>query len=167
MEVNIVTGKMNSGKTTRIKQLYQAHQKGEGIVSRKIMIDRDVFGYYAQRLSDNFEFPLMIHEKYFDRSIYVERSFSSRSIGETIGPYKIYKKALKAINDILHHAIKQGKSPIYLDEVGMLELRDKGFAPIIRFAIKHDIDLVMTIREDLIESVMQHFHIQNYDIVSR
>lgn len=167
MEVKIVTGKINSGKTSRIRQYYQSNPIGEGIISRKIMIDRDVFGYYALRLSDNFEFPLMIHEKFFDRSFYIERTFSSRSIGETIGPYKVYKKALKAVREILTQAIKKGKSPIYLDEVGMLELSDKGFASIIRLAKRQDVDLVMSIREDLVESVMQHFQLNNYEIVSR
>jgi hypothetical protein len=67
--VKIITGKINSAKTTRIKNYYLKHKTGDGIISRKVMIDKNVFGYNAVRLSDNLEFPLMIHDTFYKKDI--------------------------------------------------------------------------------------------------
>lgn len=166
--VKIVTGKMNSGKTSRIKALYNQNKVGDGIISKKVMIDKDVYGYFAQRLSDNLEFHFMVHEKFFKQN-----TFSDDSVNETdfcckIGPYRVYKKAFKRIKHIYKRLIKNKVSPLYFDEVGMLEFEEKGFYKILKKAIKtKDLDLVLSIREDLIDKIVNKLGITEYEIVSR
>jgi len=158
--VHIVIGKMNSGKTTRMKELYEKTHLGNGIVSKKYMIGSDVFGFNAYVLKDGTEFPYLLHEKQtqgFDEGV----DFQGK-----IGPYLIYHAAEKRINSLYKHWIEEGVSPLYFDEVGKLELSHRGFSKQIQTALEAGIDVFLSVREDLVEKVLSHFAIKEYQIIS-
>ncbi|MCK7487649.1 MAG: nucleoside-triphosphatase [Bacillus subtilis] len=55
--------------------------------------------------------------------------------------------------------------PIYLDEIGVLELEGKCFATVLQEMVDSKLDLVLTVRRDLLERVVERFHIKEYTIV--
>jgi nucleoside-triphosphatase THEP1 len=165
--VKIITGKINSNKTTRIREYYQEHKKGDGIISKKIMIDKKVYGYKASRLSDNLEFTYLVHENFYNKGLYPDIEVFEFLGCTQIGPYRINRKAMKKINSIIDKMIKSKVSPIYFDEVGKLELQECGFYKNIKKALKKRLDIVLCTREDLIEEVLKKFDISEYEIVSR
>ncbi|MBI9009378.1 MAG: hypothetical protein JEZ05_05040 [Tenericutes bacterium] len=165
--VKIITGKMNSGKTTRIKEHYLLDKLGDGIISRKVMIDKDVYGYKASRLSDNLEFSFMIHDKYYQENLFKNGDIYSRHFCNKIGPYWIYKKGMKRVLSIYKNLIKEKVSPIYFDEIGKFEIQCDGFYKPLKNALKKNLDVIFTIREDLIEELVDKMNISNYEIIGR
>ena len=163
--VKIITGKINSTKTTRIKNHYLTHKKGDGIISQKIMIDKNVFGYSAVRLSDNLEFPFMIHETFYKKDLHQNGDIFDNNICGQIGPYMIYQKGIKKVNAVYKELFKKKVSPLYFDEIGKLEIQGSGFYKILKKAIKKDINLIITVREDLIEEIVDKLNISNYEII--
>lgn len=157
--VNIITGKMNSGKTTKLLDLYNDIKKGNGIISRKKMIGSSVFGFFAYVLETKEEFPYMIHQK--------QMKEETASFIYQIGPYLVYKKTQLFIEQFYIELIDNRISPLYFDEVGKLELSNRGFYSSIKYALDKNIDIYMTIREDLVDSILKHFNILDYQIVSR
>ncbi|MBN2540865.1 MAG: hypothetical protein JXB08_05000 [Bacilli bacterium] len=158
--VNIVTGKMNSGKTTRMLELYQRQPIGNGILSKKYMIGSDVFGFNAYVLKEEIEFPFMIHERQ------LEGLTESMSFSERIGPYLIIEEAQREVDRYYQLWISECTTPLYFDEVGKLELENQGFDFHIRAAIKSGLDLYLSVREDLVEPILNHYQIQDYQIIS-
>lgn len=165
--VRIVTGKINSGKTTKIESIYKKNNLGDGIISKKIMIGTDVYGFKARRLSDGYETMFMLHERYYSKTNIIVDSDLNAMYDYEIGPYKVLSDALKMIDETYTTLLNDLTSPIYFDEVGKLELNNLGFSKYIKEAISKKLDIYMVIREDLIDGIVRKYDITEYLIVSR
>jgi nucleoside-triphosphatase THEP1 len=159
--IHIITGKMNSGKTTKIIETYQNIQKGTGIVSKKKMVGKSVYGFFGHVLSTGEDFPYFIHKSQLDDGKKHDRFIYQ------IGPYYVYETAQEFVEAFYKTEIAKHTSPLFFDEVGKLELQDKGFASSIREALQEDIELYMTVREDLIDSILVYFKIKDVEIMTR
>lgn len=160
--ITIITGKINSGKTTNIITHFELNRVGDGIISRKIMIEDRVYGFNGVRLSTNYEFLMMIHDQFSNPNPNIDAIFK---YAYDIGPYHVLQNGLDYIDIAYHDIISNHISPVFFDEVGMLELQDLGFATYINQALENDLDIVMTVREDLISKITQKFSIENFEIV--
>lgn len=160
--ITIITGKINSGKTTTISLRYKSDSLGDGILSKKIMIEDKVYGFHGLRLANNFEFLFMIHEQFANHNPDNDEVFD---IAYDIGPYHVLKNALQYIDETYEFILSNQISPVYFDEVGMLELQDKGFAKYVQRALQQDCDVVMTVRKDLVSKIVKKFHIEQYDLI--
>ena len=154
--VTFVTGKMNSGKTTKLYELYQETLEGDGFLAIKHMIDSTVAEYDAKRLSADEMFPYVVRDVYDD---------GSKPILCQIGPYRLYEDAVRKMEKELRRLIDYSIQPIYLDEIGVLELEGKCFATVLQEMVDSKLDLVLTVRRDLLERVVERFHIKEYTIV--
>lgn len=165
--VRIVTGKINSGKTTKLESIYRKTDQGDGFISKKIMIGTDVYGFKAKRLSDGYETMFMLHERYYAKDNLIEYQDDDSAYKYEIGPYKVLTKALDVIDETYTQLIEEEVSPLYFDEVGKLEVNDLGYAKYISLAISRNIDVYLVIREDLINMIVKKFDIKEYSILSR
>jgi len=162
--IRIVTGKINSGKTTRLIEIYLNTGKGGGIIAKKYMDGTDVVGFNAVILGNDKEYPYLIHEKQLKKNVY---NSQENNFIANIGPYRIFASTQTFINDYFDNLCVAGISPQYFDEVGKLEIMEKGYYQSIKAALKQNIDIYLTVREDLIEEVMNKFEITDYEIISR
>ena len=94
--ITIITGKINSGKTTKIKQWYKSIASGDGIVSRKIMIENKVYGFHGFRLANDHDFLFMIHDQFTNQYL-LENELVD--FAYDIGPYHVLKDALQYIDE--------------------------------------------------------------------
>jgi nucleoside-triphosphatase THEP1 len=115
-----------------------------------------VHGYDLLQLSDNSTRPFVMHERFFRGD--------KNNIACQIGPYLFRQDILSDIEAMILLSIEQGISPIYLDEIGVLELQGQCFASILKTIVKHDVEAYITVREDLVEDVISTFKITNYHI---
>lgn len=153
--VKIVTGKINSLKTTRMESLYQKSMIGDGFIARKVMKDNLVIRYDLIRLSDQKKFPYIIRDSYI----------GSEEVLFKMGPYCFLTSAFALVESEVQRFIKEGVSPIYLDEISLLELKDLGYHRILKDLLDKKIDLVLVIREDLLERVLQKYKIDEYELL--
>lgn len=155
--IHFVTGKINSGKTTRLVELYERNQSGDGFIAFKVMRGNLVERYDARQLSSHETFPYVIRDQ-FDSG--------TKPIRCQIGPYRFYEEAIRHIELEVRRMIEYSIEPIYLDEIGMLEIQKQGFYAIFQEMVDSNLDCVVSARHDLIEQIVETFHIKQYKILS-
>ena len=153
--LRIVTGKINSGKTTTLGNIYKTF-KGDGFISIKHMKQDKVHSYDILRLSTNETTPFILNENLIE---------TTKPISCQIGPYIFLQDTLSYIEDTLKELIKNKVSPIYLDEIGLLELEDKCLHKIFTELLTSKLDLYVVIREDLIKPILNKYNILEYQIL--
>ena len=154
--VKIITGKINSGKTTMLLEHYRKNHIGDGFVAIKNIHEQEVYGYTILRLSNNNTYPWMIRQNHY------HQDFSNAG---TFGPFYINLDAIPLLESVVDELIKQQVSPIYLDEVGVLEMIGGGYHNALKKVLSSKLDLVLAIREDLVEPVTSHFAITDYELI--
>ena len=154
--IHIVTGKMNSGKSTTLGSIYQEKEKGDGFISVKRMHYDKVHGYEIMRLSNKEFHPLVIREEF---------SHTNMKIACQIGPYLFLEDTLKYIESTIQEMIEKKISPIYLDEIGQLELYDQCFDQIFQKMVQSGLEIYITVREDLVSQVIEKYQIKESDII--
>ena len=155
--VNIITGKINGGKTTRLIAAYEKSGVGEGFALIKKMEGTIVHSYNARQLSSGEERLLIL------RDCWLTDDFDERC---RIGPYYFSDSVLNWIEDEIRKAVDMGITPIFLDEIGKLEVMGKGYDAVLRVLLKSEIDIYVTIRENLVEMVLHHYQISTYNIMT-
>jgi len=153
--VYLVTGRINSGKTTKMMQLYDEFQ-GDGFVAAKAMDRSSVVKFEAVRLSTKESILLAMSKPYFHGEF---------PIACEIGPYVFNLHAIEKIENDIQIMIKNHVNPLFLDEVGLLEITDRCFAPIILKMLQSRLDCYFSLREDLMMSFVDHFKIGEYQVI--
>lgn len=154
--VNIVTGKINSGKSTTMLKIYEKNNKGDGFISVKRMQIDKVHGYEIMKLSSRNLKLLVVREEFFD---------SSSKIACQIGPYLFLEKTLKYIENEIEKMIVNKVSPIYLDEIGQLELYDQCFDKAFKMIISSETECFITVREDLVDKVIEKYNLTDVNLI--
>ena len=144
LKITIIKGDKNQGKTTLIKSkvanLLAQGKHVVGFYSEKIIHKEIVIGY------DLVTIPQM--EKISFLRIDVESS-------QKIGPFYINNKALNRGLSQIKMAIKSKVAIIVLDEVGKLELNDKGWAIGIQKLINEfEGEIILSVRAGFVEQVI-------------
>jgi nucleoside-triphosphatase THEP1 len=143
----ILTGKIHSGKTTRLQILCTTLKKEKikinGVLSRAFFISEKHSGYDGVNLKTEESFPLLRRE--------------GKPNWERIGPYFFIpeglEKAKKAILDFKESDIT------VIDEIGPKELENKGFWPELSFVLGHFQKTLVVIRESLISEFTKKFKV--------
>ncbi|MCT4688395.1 nucleoside-triphosphatase [Vallitalea sp.] len=148
--VNVITGPINSGKTSRLIKLYECMQKGDGFVSIKNM-DRDkVHSYEIMQLSNRKKQLFILREDYLTKD-WCESC--------KIGPYSFSTPVLKHIESTIRELIECRVTPIYLDEIGLLELQNKCFHRILVELLNSKYEIYITVREDYLDDLIDKYNL--------
>lgn len=154
--LNIVTGRINSSKTTKIKEIYNNLKAGDGFISLKKMDGHTVHSYAALHLATNEKKILVI------RDVYSDNSFIKCC---QIGPYLFNKATVEYIEGKLRELIKNKVSPLFLDEIGLLELDNFCFHNIFKEMIESKLEIYVTIRKDLLNKIITKYNIEEYNLI--
>jgi len=154
--IKIITGKINAGKTTTLLNEYRKNLIGDGFAAIKKMKGKEVYGYTMLRLSDNSTIPWMIHQNHYHQDFSHSGKF---------GPFYLNLNLLPLLESVVNELVKQQVSPIYLDEVGVLEIMGGGYHNILKKVLASGLDLVIAVREDFVKPVTSHFAINDYELL--
>jgi nucleoside-triphosphatase THEP1 len=148
--VNIITGSINSGKTSRIIKLYETMGKGDGFVSVKNMYGNKVHSYEIMQLSNKEKQLFILREDYLTKDwceLY------------KLGPYSFSLSVFKHIEDTINRLIVSKVTPIYLDEVGRLELENKCFHRILVELLESQCELYITVRKEYLDRLIDKYNL--------
>lgn len=154
--IKIITGKVNSGKTTEMIRRYEASHLGDGFVALKKMEGNDVYGYSIRCLNNGNSLMWMIHQAHYHDDFINHGKF---------GPYYLNLDVLRLMEDDVDDFLEKGTSPIYLDEIGVLELNGGGYHNILKKLLASGLDIVIAVREDLVKPVANYFAIKDYELI--
>ena len=145
--VNILSGPINSGKTTGLGKIYEEIGCGDGFISEKLMDGRNVRGFDLVRLSDGRRIP-------FVRRLEYSGGWSEEC---RIGPYSFSGDAVLAVKNVMRELINTGAAALFLDEIGAMELEGKCFDGVFREMIESGIDLYVTVRDGNLSDVVEKY----------
>ncbi|MDD4347085.1 MAG: nucleoside-triphosphatase [Desulfitobacteriaceae bacterium] len=152
----IITGKIDAGKTTRLLSLYDHLKTGDGFALKKIITNGIHIGQEIYHLSTGQQKIFSLKKNYLPPlwdEIYNFGDFSFSAAGFDFS-HKILLKALSS-----------GVKPIYIDEIGPLELLGKGFSDALKLVVKNQTDLYLTVRDYCLTEVIKEFNINRYVVI--
>lgn len=154
--VHLISGDIDEGKTREIEAIYRRMKKGDGWISRKVFLNEEFVGYEIQRLSTKEKIPLAYKKEYVPPGwdeIY------------SIGPFRFSKRAFEFAGKIIDEIIDKNIKPVFIDEIGPLELQGKGFCPMLEKILKTQKDLYIVVRSHCVEAVINRFLLKNHEII--
>ncbi len=158
--IYIICGDIDQGKTREMINIYhqQPIKQGDGFVSKKIFPDNAGFtGYEIVRLSNNETMPLAY------LSQYVPPGFDEVYC---CGPFHFSKAAVAFAETIIDDIMARDLNPVFIDEIGPLELMGNGFAPLLEKVLKIGKDVYIAVRNHCVEDVIKKFNIRDYELIT-
>ena len=151
-KVFILTGSIGDGKTTYTKTLIDLFRnKGTrmgGIISERVMVNSQTTGYDLVNIETG-ESIIMLRQ-------------DEECGSERIGRYTICKGGMERGNEILRSLTSRKIQLIIIDEVGLLELQDKGWTESInQILAESSVNLLITVRTDYVDAVIKKWDIRN------
>ena len=152
MNKYIITGPIRTGKTTAVE---------ECIVGRA-----DVGGFLSP---DRGEFRTLKMLK-TGISIQMEIPFGTRIVDDesiNIGKFKFYKSSFdQVIQQTILDLEDDSISLIIIDEIGKLEMKDKGFHDLFRICLQGKKNMAIIVREILLNDVIKKYRLEDAQTVA-
>lgn len=153
--VYFITGEIQSGKSTYLLSLYQRNQSGDGFYNRRVYRDSIYIGQEMIRLStgESCLFSVQINYKPRDwKEIY------------TFSNYSFSKAGIDFAEKILFEEL-ENTDFFYIDEIGPLELLDKGLSQAFYQLLQTSKDIYAIVRNRCLCEVIHKFKIKEYCIL--
>ncbi len=155
--IYLLTGPVNCGKTSWILCDYQNFPEADGFASKKVWAGTELAGYDLFHLKTGLTCPLIRTLAHlppsWDEAARLNDRFSFSNAGFLFARH------------ITQNAILNNVRRFYLDEAGHLELQGSGFHHLLEALIGADIDLVIVVRETLIERFVATYGISEYELI--
>ena len=154
-KVFIISGTAGEGKTTFIKKLSETFKTDNisfgGILSQRVMANSQTTGYDVVNIEIE------------DKEVFLRRTEEDSM--EKIGIFSIYPEGIKFGIRILLRSRELRKKIIVIDEVGKLELGNKGWASCIKdLKDASENHLLIAVRDSLIDEVISKWQFKHYFI---
>ena len=154
--INIITGEVNQGKTSKLLNIYSKIKCGDGFFNRKVYINGHYAGQDIVRLSTSEAKALSFKEGYIPSDWDEAYRYST---------YSFCKTGFLFAEDIVSDIIKNNINPIFIDEIGPLELQEKGFYNIFKLCLQIQGNLYVVIRRNLLNEIINKFEINKYMLI--
>ncbi len=154
--VYIITGGLNQGKTLRMLSIYKKLKKGDGFITRKIFSDESFIGYDIVRLQTGYSIPFAYKKDHTPADwdeIYKYGSFT------------FSMKAFRFAEKIITETINRSEDPVFIDEVGYLELQGKGFSDILKKVFEIQQEIYITVRNEYMDRIIKDYKIKDYEVI--
>ena len=154
--VHIITGEINSGKTSRLVKLYGEINRGDGFFCRKNYVANQYAGQMIVRLTTGESTCFTYKQKFIppgwdEGYIYEDYSFSRTGL--------LFAKRIAM--EIVYRNIQ----PVFIDEIGPLELMGSGFHKILEQFLYLETNLYLVIRASCLMEVINKYHIATFNII--
>ncbi len=154
--LHIVTGERDAGKSRFLMAHYHSHRQGDGVVALKIVADGKVIGYDAYFIGQDRTVPLMRHHDA------LPDNFPKT---QNIGPFYYDPTTFMIMNAYIIDLIQKKISPIYIDEIGRLEMAGQGLDRAMQYGFRPEGDVYMVIRDEFLHRVINHYRLQPVEII--
>lgn len=154
--VHLVTGSVNQGKTTKLIEIYNSLKNGDGFVLKKEFVNGEHIGQKIVRLSTGE-----------GRAFSMKVCFIQNPWDEIyrFGPYSFSKNGIEFAEKIAENMVKNKIEPVFIDEIGPLELNGEGFYNLLCSILDLNLETYAAVRESCINDVIDRFKIEEYEII--
>ncbi|RKE98400.1 nucleoside-triphosphatase [Ichthyenterobacterium magnum] len=154
--IYILTGDIRTGKTTALLDWCNNRNDVDGLVCP----DNEKGKRYFLKVKSKTTFPLEV-DSGNDNDIL------------SIGPFQFLKSSFKKANEYLINVNdKKDYSYLIIDELGKLELKNKGLHDsakriIIQYKNNKSQHLILIVRESLLDAIIKHYNISEYSVLKK
>lgn len=153
--ITIICGNKHSGKTTMLQNLILDLQSEGKTCSGIIAI-----GTFKN--NQRYSFDIV--------DISTQKKIEFMSINKSLGKEKIGKFYINPLGfefgiETLEKAIKSASEIITIDEIGQLELNNKGWSAILKKILKTDKKIIFTVRKTKLQEIIKKFKITEYKLI--
>jgi nucleoside-triphosphatase THEP1 len=150
-KIFIISGLVGEGKTTYTKKLIDFFRRNGinvgGIISERVINNSQTIGYDLVNIETG------------EKEVFLRQKEESGN--ETIGRFTICPKGLAMGNTVLNSMILQGNRIVIIDEVGLLELRNKGWSNCINYLVaKSENHILITVRDTYVNEVKNKWNLK-------
>jgi nucleoside-triphosphatase THEP1 len=154
-KVFIITGSVGEGKTTYAKKLIEYFKENNikpgGILSERVMTGSQTTGYDIVNIETG------------EKEAFLRQNEACGS--EKIGRFNICPKGLALGKTILSTFLLSDNRIVVIDEVGSLELRNKGWASCIDELLEHSgHHIIITVRDIHVDEVIKKWDLEGANI---
>jgi nucleoside-triphosphatase THEP1 len=154
--VYIITGEINSGKTGTLLSIYHNLCRGDGFINSKIFDSGVYIGQRIIRLSTGESECFSFKDRFIPSDWDEEYRYDV---------YSFSKKGMEFARRTAADIIEKGVDPVFIDEIGPLELQMKGFYDIFSEILRKRKKVFVTVRSSCFEKVTEYFGIRKYQII--
>ena len=151
--VFIITGGINTGKTTLLERIHRSFGGG-GFSLPKIITNNQFKGYWIKDLETGEKTPFALVEC---NSIYLYR----------VGRFHILPSGLEFAKSIYVKSIGAHLRDFFIDEIGPLELGNRGFSDIFNDALNNFERVYAVVRNSCLEDVIRVFGLKGYKLIKK
>jgi Predicted nucleotide kinase len=157
--IYIITGAINSGKTSKMLEIYQnsAPGKADGFISRKLYRNQTFLGYEIVSLPDGPRKRLALLS-----SEYTDGFADSFQYGQFVFSRQAFLFGESVISQLLEAG---SVKDIYIDEIGPLELQGQGFCNILKKTLLTNKNLYICVRSNCLKAFLDSFNIGEYTLI--
>lgn len=153
--IYILSGEIRTGKTSALKNWAAQLNNVDGLLCP----DNIEGKRYFFELKSKTEFVLEVEP---------ESDYDTIAIG----PFLFLQTAFDRANTFLKTLVHSGNKYVILDELGKLELKNKGLHEAAKVLIPDFMDhkkkhLIVVIRDSLLEETLKHYNISNYHLITK
>jgi nucleoside-triphosphatase THEP1 len=146
-KIIIITGKVNSGKTTMMEKFINDEKltgtSPSGIIARGVFKDKIKLGFDVIDISDGTSKPLARIDNYFENGF---------SVGKYYFSEEAFDFARTALLNYSHNGV------VFLDEAGPLELSGGGYSACLKTLLDSDIArLYIVVRSECLTEFIEKF----------
>jgi nucleoside-triphosphatase THEP1 len=155
MAITIFSAPVHSGKTTALQQWCTMQKDISGILMPDINGSRKIFDIGTGDIFD----------------LECSDPGNSNAALVNIGRFFFYEDVFQKANNMLLNMLKPGPGWLVIDEVGKLELAEKGFYPAVKKITetyqndKRYGNLLLVVRDSLCEEVIRFFSLKDAQVV--
>ena len=142
-----------TGKTTLLEQIHK-RQGGGGFSLPKFIVNNQFKGYWIKDLNTG--------EK-------TEFALTETTNGHLykLGRFYFLPQGMAFARRIYKKAIEEKKKYFFIDEIGPLELEDKGFSSIFRDALTSFENIYVVVRASCLDDIIREFGLKDYKLVRK
>lgn len=171
--INWITGDIHTGKTTKLKALYEATgHNGDGWILPKILgPNGQLLGYRIVRLStqQSMIFALNVEEPATEALKTEDTAGFSEAF--RFHRFSFNAKALEFAERIYEELKRQPvpvhgpHKPLWIDEIGPVELGGQGFHQIFSEAVDIGMEIYAVCRTKVLEDVVREYRVRDYQVI--
>ncbi|HOP30739.1 MAG TPA: nucleoside-triphosphatase [Spirochaetota bacterium] len=154
--IYIICGELNQGKTAKIKSIYEENMHGDGFVTEKIITDSIFCGYKVKRITTGDSEILLLRTEFFPLD---ETPFFTK------GSFSFYEKGFIFASSIIDDIIINDTGPVFIDEIGAIELAGKGLHDSFRKILHTDKTIYITVRNCFVKDVISFFSLKKFTLI--
>lgn len=154
--INIICGENNQGKTKKINSIYNEKKEGDGFIAQKIFKGPIFCGYELIRLSTGESITQALVEDHFparETPLYKQGSFL------------FFKGSFIFADSIIEEIISNNINPVFIDEIGPLELRKEGYHKSLIKILNEERTIYVTLRNKLVYDIIDFYSIKDYSLI--